>query len=433
MKIRRLIAIMIACMLLLTQALAAEDADPVAVRVGDVGYPLSVVQFSVDPYVDIAVAADEPLTEEQKQEILQQTEVHFIGLGVIENKLREAGINDFTEDEMDILRAQAGSQYEQTWQRIYQDARSYSQNVTELEVTSWMKAKGYTQDAFLREMMVNERQNRVIDLYCSDVTVTEDDIQRYYQTQYLEPDREKYENNVPRYEEEVLVPQLESFYIPEGYRYIKNVLLPYPEEVAAGLAAIEMEGKKAVNAAQKAYNKLAEAAASGEDQTGLKADYDRKLGAVRALEQKYIEKEREAIPLLADTIASVREQLASGISIETILLEYSLDQQQTGTDKPGALYHPDSTLWPEDAHAVIDAVTEIGGLSEPYCDTQGVHLIYYAGNAPGGERELTAAEQAQLKQSALYYFQLEKLNDLIHEWLPEYEVFVDLSLIHFDE
>ena len=157
MKIRRLIAIMIACMLLLTQALAAEDADPVAVRVGDVGYPLSVVQFSVDPYVDIAVAADEPLTEEQKQEILQQTEVHFIGLGVIENKLREAGINDFTEDEMDILRAQAGSQYEQTWQRIYQDARSYSQNVTELEVTSWMKAKGYTQDAFLREMMVNER------------------------------------------------------------------------------------------------------------------------------------------------------------------------------------------------------------------------------------------------------------------------------------
>ena len=100
---------------------AEDENDPVAIRVGEVSYPLSLVQFSIDPFVDIADAADETYTEEQKQEILQKTKKRLIGMAVIENKLREVGKNDFTEDEMDILRAQAASQYEQAWQQIYQD------------------------------------------------------------------------------------------------------------------------------------------------------------------------------------------------------------------------------------------------------------------------------------------------------------------------
>lgn len=412
---------------------AEDENDPVAIRVGEVSYPLSLVQFSIDPFVDIADAADETYTEEQKQEILQKTKKRLIGMAVIENKLREVGKNDFTEDEMDILRAQAASQYEQTWQQIYQDSKKYTTDISELEITSWMTEKGYTTEAFLRELEASERESRILDLYCSDVSVTDEDVQRYYQEQFLDPDREKYGNDVPCYEEEVLLSGMNAFYTPEGYRYIKNILLAYPEEIASQLAAIQMEGKKTINAMKKAYNKLAEAAAAGQELTELKAAYDQKLAAVNALEDRYREKEKDALPLLADTIASIREQLKSGISIETLLKEYSLDQQQTGSDKPGALYHPDSTLWPQEAHDVIDAVTEIGGLSEPYCDQMGVHLIYYAGNAPGGERILTAAERLQLEQSALYYYQLQRLEELISVWLPAYEVYTDLSGIHFDE
>ncbi len=422
---------LLACLFLYMQAFAEED--PVAVRVGDVSYPLSLVQFSIDPYVDMAAATDETLTGERKQELLKQAEEHFISLGVIENKLRELGKNDFTEDEMDILRNQAAVQYEQTWQQIYQDTKNYSEDINQEEVTSWMTSKGYTQDAFLRELLVSERESRILDLYCSDVTVTDEEAETYYREQFLEPDRERYGKDVPLYEEEILVPGRTSFYIPEGYRYIKNILLSYPEEITEALSAIDLEGKKALTAARKAYDKLAQAAATGQDQTELKAAYDKKMEAVASLEEKYRAKETEAIPLLADTIASIREQLAAGISIETLLKEYSLDQQQTGTDKPGALYHPESELWPREAHEMIDAVTEPGGLSEPYCDELGVHLVYYAGNAPGGERELTPEERAQLKESALYYAQLQKLEGLIESWLPNYEVFTDLSGIHFEE
>lgn len=123
------------------------EEDPVVVRVGEVAYPLSVVQFAVDPYFDLADVFDEELTEEDMQEIVGQTIEHMIGLGVIENKLMETGHNDFTEDEMDLLRGESARQYEQTWQQIWQNYTSAGESVTEAEITSWMNEKGYTQDA----------------------------------------------------------------------------------------------------------------------------------------------------------------------------------------------------------------------------------------------------------------------------------------------
>ena len=432
-KLRRIGGIAAAFIMLFGCAGLAEDEDPVVVRVNSVTYPLSVVSFALNPYWDLAEVNGEELTSEEIRETAEQVIGHFISLGVIENKLMETGNNDFTEDEMDILRAEAASQFEQTWQRIYQDTLSYDSSVTEEEVSSWMTVNGYTQEAFLRELMVNERENRILDLYCSDVSVTEEEVQAYYQETFLGPDTEKYRENVPLYEEEILLTDSEAFYIPEGYRYIKNILLPFPEGIAQELNALQVQGKKLVKKAQAAYDKLAEAAAAGEDIAPLKEKYDHIMERISSLEEKYREKEREAIPLLKEQTDLIREQFDAGIRIETLLKKYSMDQQQTGTDKPGALYHPDSVLWPEDARKVIDRMTAPGQLSEPYADEEGVHLIYYAGDAPGGERQLTEEQQEQLKASALYHAQTERLEQLIETWKEDDQISTDLSYLDLPE
>jgi len=121
---------------------AAEAADPAVVRVGEVVYPLSVAQFAVDPYADIAEAGDEELTEEEKQEIIRSVMDHLVNLAVIENKLMETGHHDFTPDEMDILRAAAASQYENTWQTLYRQAQDAGFDATEAEITAWMDEAG---------------------------------------------------------------------------------------------------------------------------------------------------------------------------------------------------------------------------------------------------------------------------------------------------
>ena len=421
------LALILTAVCLMHGAAAAGAEDPAAVRVGAVEYPLSLAQYVLDSWVDMLRAGGEELTEETRQQALDRTADRLKSLAVIENRLEEAGLNRFTEDEMDILRAEAANQYEQAWQSIYQDTLQYDETVTEAEVTAWMEEKGYTQDAFLRELMVSEREGRMLDLYCADVTVTEEQVRQYYREQYLEPDRERYADNVPLYEQEILLTGSEAFFTPEGYRYVKNILLAFPEEIQKDLDAMQMEGKKRVKAVENAYDRLARAAAAGEDQTELKAAYDARTAELREQEEKYRAKEKEAIPLLAETIGTIREQLAAGISIETLLAQYSLDQQQTGTDKPGALFHPDSALWPEDIRQAICALDTPGQLSEPCADETGVHLFYYAGDAPGGERALTAEEEEALRASALYWYQTEKLSGLIEGWLPEYEIYVNLD------
>ena len=47
----------------------------------------------------------------------------------------------------------------------------------------------------------------------------------------MEPDREAYENDIPRYEREILNAGNEAFFTPAGYRIIRQILLPYPQSV----------------------------------------------------------------------------------------------------------------------------------------------------------------------------------------------------------
>ncbi len=421
--------LLLALLLLALPTAFASEADPTVVRVNEISYPLSLVRFSLDPYLSLADVTGEEIPDDTYAALVEETVNHFISLGVIENKLMETGHHDFTEDEMDILRAEASAQFEQTWQQIRQDMLSYDESVTEEQITSWMISRGYTKDAFVRELVVQERESRIIDLYCGDVDVTEEEVQDYYRKSFLEPAREKYEHNIPLYEKEILLPKLESFYTPEGYRYLKNILMAYPEEIQEQLDAMKPEGARRVTAVQNAYDRLAEAAAAGEDIAAPKEAYDKKLAELRAYEAEYREKEREAIPLLQSKIDLIRSQLASGVSIDSLLLEYSLDQAQTGSDKPGMLYHTDSEYWTEDMKAAVDAMKQIGELSAPFADEKGVHLMYYAGDVPSGERQLNDGEQAQLRASALYAAQVEKLSGLIEEWKKTCDIETNPSLL----
>ena len=85
---------------------AAED--PVVVRVGSISYPLSVVQASLDDTLDMAGALlDTPVTDEDRQAGVEAAIEKFVNMGLIENKLTEAGKNDFTQSEDELLKGAA--------------------------------------------------------------------------------------------------------------------------------------------------------------------------------------------------------------------------------------------------------------------------------------------------------------------------------------
>ena len=98
----RALAIIALIMALCCSATADSVADdPVVVRVGDYTYTRSQLQGSLDSALELSemLRGDAP-TEAQKAARLEATVESFVGLGVIENKLAEAGKNDFSEAEM---------------------------------------------------------------------------------------------------------------------------------------------------------------------------------------------------------------------------------------------------------------------------------------------------------------------------------------------
>ena len=135
----------------------SEAEDPVAVRVGEVAYPRSLVQFAYTSSLDVARAFNGEVSDEDRQAMLDSAIERMIGIGVIENKLKELGQYDFTEEELGTIQYSAQQQYEQTWQELYSVLHEQDESVTEEEVTQWLTDEGYSVDAFCREAMVNER------------------------------------------------------------------------------------------------------------------------------------------------------------------------------------------------------------------------------------------------------------------------------------
>ena len=173
-KMRRILAVILALCVALGCAALAEANDPVVVRVGDFTYTQSQIQGSLDSVLELSemLRGDAP-TDEEKAARLEATIDSFVGLGVIENKLTEAGKNDFSEAELEDLNKAARGKYEEFWQLLYQQMQQGGETVAEKDVTETLESMGYTFEAIYDEYVLQTRQNRAIELYCDDIVLSQ--------------------------------------------------------------------------------------------------------------------------------------------------------------------------------------------------------------------------------------------------------------------
>lgn len=407
--------------------------EPAVVRVGRVSFPLSVVQFGLNSSLDYAAALGTQLSAEEKQALLEDTVSRFVGMGVIQNKLREAGRDSFTDEELAAYKTDAQNAYETVWQELYSRLLQQDESVTEEQVSLWLNGQGYTVDAFYEETLAQVRYLRILDLYCSDVTLTGSEVVQFYLDAFVEPDRALYAQDIPRYESEILGTGSEAFYTPEGYRYIKHILLAFPPGIREALDAISVQIDDAQTARQQAYDALAEAAAGGEDIAPFKAAYDERVQDIEDLTAALSAKMEEAIPALEEKTAEIRRRLDAGERFEALMAEYSVDSSLQSESEPGWLFHPQSERWAESFRAAAAALHAPGDVSKPVVTTAGVHIIRYMADAPGGIHKLTQEEQAALEQAAYQSKQLEKLESLLPDWAEDYDIMTDASLLTLPE
>ncbi len=430
---KRICLIVLFLSLLLTtciSALSESAEDPVVVRVGDITFTQSEVQFGYVSSLDVLKAFNGEVTDEDRQVLLDGTIQRAVDIGVAECKLKQLGKYDFTEEELSTLQYSAQQAFDQTWQELYKRAQEEDVETTEAEITHWLEESGYTVDAYFREAQITERQYRLVEMYCSDIVLKQSDVDDFYMENYVEPDREKYENDIDLYDSEIALTNSEAFFVPEGFRYIKQIVLPLPDGFEDQLKPYERRVKSRLQDAQTVYLELADAAAEAEtmeDFAEQKAAYKAAREKMEEARQAYLAKLKEAVPQVQDTVDTIRQATEAGIRFEDSIKKYSIDQQYV--EGNGFQFHPNSKRWPEPFGEAIAAMEKPGDLSEPVASDDGVHIFCYMGDVPAGVHTLTDEERAALEQSALRAAQKKKLDELVQEWKADYEIETHPELI----
>lgn len=423
------------CLALSVAAFAEAADDPVVVRVGDYTYSKSLVEFTMRSLADQNGMLWEALSPEEKEAFRDATIQQIIGIGVIEAKLAELGKHDFTADEEELLRSNAQASYDQIWMDFYQYMRDNNADFSEKDVTGWLEAMGYTLDMFFENAKAIERQFRMFDLYCADVTLTDGEIDAYYQETYVKPDRERYEHDIPTYEKEILLLGNESFFVPEGYRYLKWIMIPYPDELLKETRPQLFQLYLTENALKAAYDAMAEAATVVEDMNDLisyRESFDECKAKNQTAGDALTEKLSQALPMAEEIAAEVREKLRQGTAFEQLVAKYSAESTYADPAAPGTPFHPDSINWSERQMEGIATLKNVGDISAPVLASEGIYLLYYAADIPSGAHVLTDEEREALSQTALYSAQMNRLNELLEGWKQDYKITTNESLLDMD-
>ena len=360
----------------------AEQTEAV-VRVGDVAYDLKTVQGTLTASAELYETAGVSLDDAQKQQLTDSVLEHFIGLGVLENLLREAGQAEIDEQTQRLLDEQARQTYESVWQQMAALIREESPDASDGMIDAFLADMGCTEDAYRQQLELELKNQRLLDLYCGEITLGDGEALAYYERQYVSVCRERYEGNIPLFEQEVLVDGGISYYVPEGYRRIKHIVMALPEDIASRLSA------------------LSGSASIGEDAWQALKD-----AAGKAMKPK---------------TDAIYQALEDGESFESQMALYSYDTAVAPEDA-GYLIHADSELWDEDFLKAAMALEHPGDVSEPVVTSAGVHIILYAGDEPAGALALTQEQQALLEQEALADKQTQALEVLVSQRRGDYEI-----------
>ena len=141
----------------------AEQTDA-AVRVGDVVYDLQTVQDTLTASRILYETAGVSLNDAQKQQLTDSVLEHFVGLGVLENLLREAGQAEIDEQTQRLLDDQAQQTYELAWQQMAAVIREESPDAPDGMIDAFLADMGCTLDAYRQQLELSLKNQRLLNL-----------------------------------------------------------------------------------------------------------------------------------------------------------------------------------------------------------------------------------------------------------------------------
>lgn len=299
---------------------------------------------------------------------------------VPEAKAAEMGLDQYTDEEMAAIKAEAAEYFEAQLDAYANGLLPEGSDQEKAEFRETLRdywaETGTTLETAEENHIFNHTKERLLDTM--EVEITDEEIQQVFAEQ-VEKDREYFTNNINAYEYFTVYQGSDVWYIPEGFRGVLQILL-YADETLTD-----------------AYEDAVDA---GEG----------------------IEEARQAIlDSKQSTIDEIYARLGEGEAFVDLMEEYSEDPaMDEELEQTGYAVHPESGIWVSEftEGAFSDKMQAVGDVSDPVVSKYGVHILYYLRDIPGGQVEFND----RIRESITAYLTNKKRSEILASWVDDYEV-----------
>ena len=442
MKKQTLIALLIAAVLILSGCSLntvdkKADNNQVILQVGDrtltksqANYQVSYAQQYYSMYQQYGLISTVPSEKEILSEVITSTTEQFVML----NKAEQMDELKLTEEEMAAVTEAAQKSYDELIDDVaatYITSGATGDALRE-EAIAYAESHGL---GSLDDYITSEKEEKLLDKITEyihqGVTVTDEDLQAKLD-ELVAANQTAYDADPAAYGTAVNNGTA-VYYAPEGYRYVKHILIQFTEEDSAAVTAASTALSTAKTAADSAASALAAAqtaldsAAEGADMDALQkavTDAQAALDAANADLEKATADHDSAVAAATANIQAKADEVyalvtAEGADFDALMAQYGEDpgMQRAPAMTNGYALCATSSFVPEFLEASL-ALENVGDVSGEVVTDYGIHIIKYVADIPAGAVALDTVREALTtsvtteKQNAAY---AEKLA----EWTAE--------------
>ena len=315
----------------------------------------------------------------------------LIESAVVEAKLTEYGMDVFTEEELAEIETLAKEDYDLYYDTIknfyFYDTELTGDALEAAIHEEMLYMVGFDSlESAMEQTKSTKAQEKLVAELNKDVTVSEEELTTEYNAR-VESDKAAYEAALHTYGTDITEGS-QPYYTPEGYRFVKHILLQFTDEDETAISDLETQ--------------IANLAA-GEDATAL----NDQLAAAK--EQAYAN--------LQPTVDEITAKLAEGADFNALITEYNEDPGMTA-ENVGYPVCATSIDWVTEFKDASMALANVGDVSGAVRSEYGIHIIKYESDIPSGEiglenvREDLTAELQSTKET-------ENVETILAQWVEE--------------
>ena len=373
-------------------------------------------------YYGMSIPMDESYMASYGELALEQ----LVESQVVQDKLAELGMAELSEEEetevvayandmVDMYKMLLRYQYHGDVETVEEEAKRLATEenpgeavatVTDAELDAMLNnelaAIGYTYEYFYESQKIALQQEKLNEYTSKDVAVTDEQVKGEFDS-LVATQKETYDASPASYAY-AEANGLDLYYMPQGYRGVKNLLVMIDEAKQTEIETLESELSTANNALNSGNAQIEEMTA--EDVAALdaegKAAYDEQIAVLKEqvaaaeatiaeTEAKLAAAKEAAFAEILPTAEEVLAKVAAGENFDELVVAYGED--------PGMLAEPNKTrgyllcdgiaLYEPNFYEAAMALENVGDVSELVETPYGYHILQYACDIEGGAVEYT--------------------------------------------